>query len=592
MCSLPTYSFIKVNANTLQLGYISESGVNVREDASVNSKSLAKVSNFNVTVIDKKVDIDNTINPETQQIYIWYEVTYTSASNTVIGYVREDLIKITEYTLDEEFVTKLSAFPKSYHKALITLHAIYPNWEFIPDKVNSTFTQTVELEDKLFYKLVQGKYTSWYSMRKGCYDWTSGKFIETDSGGWYGASREVIAYYMDPRNFLNSNDIFVYMKQSYDSKTQTVAGIEEIVKGTFLDAEITDKNDKYYGKRYAAVIRYAGSKSGVNAYVLASTILQEQGIKGATLGKGAEYKKDETVYTVYNFFNFGASGSNEAQVLKNGKKYAYEQGWFTPTDSIVGGAIKYGSGYINAGQDTYFYKNFNILNPDRLWHQYAQNVADSVNTAKFLRTAYIDRYDMKLSFRIPVFDELPNEISALPAKSDKLNNYYFSTIEVEGLTPSFNRYTFDYSLSLEDNTTLYLEAPKGATYEGKDTYNLKQGENTINLIVKSQTGYTNTYTINVDAEKACVLTIKTDKTPPEVEDDEQEEVKPVIVKGDTNADGKVTISDLANIRLHLLEIITLKNHNLKGADTNGDGKITISDLANVRLHLLEIITLK
>ena len=57
MCSLPTYSFIKVNANTLQLGYISDSGVNVREDASVNSKSLAKVSNFNVTVIDKNPNI-------------------------------------------------------------------------------------------------------------------------------------------------------------------------------------------------------------------------------------------------------------------------------------------------------------------------------------------------------------------------------------------------------------------------------------------------------------------------------------------------------------------------------------------------------
>ena len=94
---MPTYSFIKVDADTLQLGYISDSGVNVREDASVNSKSLAKVSNFNVTVIDKKVDIDNTINPETQQIYIWYEVTYTSASNTVIGYVREDLIKVTDH---------------------------------------------------------------------------------------------------------------------------------------------------------------------------------------------------------------------------------------------------------------------------------------------------------------------------------------------------------------------------------------------------------------------------------------------------------------------------------------------------------------
>ena len=62
--------------------------------------------------------------------------------------------------------------------------------------------------------------------------------------------------------------------------------------------------------------------------------------------------------------------------------------------------------------------------------------------------------------------------------------------------------------------------------------------------------------------------------------------------GDANGDGKISLSDLAKIRLHLLGEVTLKGDNLTGADANKDGKISLSDLAKVRLHLLGEITLK
>lgn len=581
ICSISVISPIYINSETTRYGFIYESGVNIRKDATTKSDSVTKVSSVFVDVLGGKLDTNDEINPDTKKAYIWYSVSYTTSTTEYKGYVREDLIKIVEPQLDPEFEKQLEDFPDSYKASLVLLHSLYPNWQFIPDKVSTAFTESVDLQDRLFYKLVQTDSKSWFSMRKGCYDWTNGKFIETDSGGWYGASREVISYYMDPRNFLNPNDIYLYMKQSYDSDSQTVEGIEELVDGTFLDAKITDKNDKNYGKRYAEVIKTAGKQSKVNAYVLASTILQEQGTKGATLSKGTTYKDK----TVYNFFNFGASGSNSTEVLNNGKKYAYEQGWFTPTDSIVNGAIKYGTNYISIGQDTYFYKNYNVLEPDRIWHQYAQNVADSLNSSKFLKTTYMPKQDMALQFRIPVFEGLPDEVSKLPEKSQKLNNYYFSDIKTEGLTPSFNRYTYEYSLSLESDAKITVKCPSGAKYVGEKEYELKQGENIVNLTIKSESGYTNDYTINVYAQNDCKLTIST-KTEAAVPSET------TVKKGDTNADGKITTSDLANVRLHLLGLINLKGDNLKGADTNGDGKITTSDLANVRLHLLGLITLK
>ena len=34
--------------------------------------------------------------------------------------------------------------------------------------------------------------------------------------GWAGASEETVRYYMDPRNFLNENDIFMFESLTYE----------------------------------------------------------------------------------------------------------------------------------------------------------------------------------------------------------------------------------------------------------------------------------------------------------------------------------------------------------------------------------------
>ena len=114
----------------------------------------------------------------------------------------------------------------------------------------------------------------------------------------------------------------------------------------------------------------------------------------------------------------------------------------------------------------------------------------------------------------------------------------------------------------------------------------------------SETGYTNDYVISVNATVPCKLTVTTDKTtPPENPDDSGNEsnpdnpdgdtpTQPTVLKGDANNDGKVSVSDLAAIRLHILGYVVLSGNALIGADANGDGKISVSDLAAVRLHIL------
>ena len=95
--------------------------------------------------------------------------------------------------------------------------------------------------------------------------------------------------------------------------------------------------------------------------------------------------------------------------------------------------------------------------------------------------------------------------------------------------------------------------------------------------VRSQTGYTNDYVLNIAAPGDCTLTVSP--------------TSGNVKRGDTNGDGIINIIDLANVQKHLLRIITLSGNDFIAADTNGDGLITIIDLANIQKHLLRIISL-
>ena len=61
----------------------------------------------------------------------------------------------------------------------------------------------------------------------------------------------------------------------------------------------------------------------------------------------------------------------------------------------------------------------------------------------------------------------------------------------------------------------------------------------------------------------------------------------VVVTGDVNGDGKITITDLVQINSHLLKKNGLSDAHAAAADINADGKITITDLVQINSHLLK-----
>ena len=62
----------------------------------------------------------------------------------------------------------------------------------------------------------------------------------------------------------------------------------------------------------------------------------------------------------------------------------------------------------------------------------------------------------------------------------------------------------------------------------------------------------------------------------------------IVIPGDVNSDGFVTVADYTHVRLHLLEMKTLSGSALQAADANQDGQVTISDYVEIRVHIAGI----
>ena len=62
----------------------------------------------------------------------------------------------------------------------------------------------------------------------------------------------------------------------------------------------------------------------------------------------------------------------------------------------------------------------------------------------------------------------------------------------------------------------------------------------------------------------------------------------VVVTGDLNGDGEVTVSDMLAVKSHVLNKSKLTGAKALAADTNGDGYISITDFIQIKAHVLKI----
>lgn len=300
----------------------------------------------------------------------------------------------------------IDGFPSTYQPLLEELKAAHPNWTFEPVHTGISWKTALDAEDDGGTSLISPEAPSAQKNGNKTYD-----------GHLKRASRGTVAYYLDPRNFLNEDEVFQFLNQAYDEDSQNVDTVASIIGGSFMDGSSPDGGYD----NYQACIDDAGEQAGVNANVLAAMIIQEQGWEGSSLVSGN--KDGHEGY--YNFFNVGAWTTDGMSASERGLWYAAGEGsgetsygrpWDSPYEAILGGAAFYYENYICNGQNTCYTKKFNVGNgADAVGeHQYMTNVDAANGEGKLIRKAYENNPDVAATFQIPVFDEMPLETCQLP----------------------------------------------------------------------------------------------------------------------------------------------------------------------------------
>ena len=392
-----------------QTGTVATTALNIRSGPGTSYRSMGLLS------INKEINILDTVTGNDGKT--WYYMEY----NGINGYVAAEFIVVSsheEYETDAKFEAYLDAqgFPESYKPYLRTLHAKYPNWNFRAARTGLSWNDVLEREGKLGKSLVSSSApSSWKSQAAGAYDSQTGKYTSFDSGGWAAASEKIIAYYLDPRNFINQIGIFQFLTHTYDAETQTSAGLAAVVSGTFLDAAFPETGFA----TYADALMEAGRTATVNPYVLASMILVEQG----TSGTGKCISGTVSGYEgYYNYYNIGAYKTASMSAVTRGLWYAsrsgsYQRPWDGHFASLLGGALFYSENYVKQNKNTLYFKKWNVMNglEDVGEGQYMTNVQGAESEAAALRKGYLSLLDSPMIFEIPIYSGMPDAACRKPS---------------------------------------------------------------------------------------------------------------------------------------------------------------------------------
>lgn len=362
----------------------------------------------------------------------------------------------SRFIADTSFEQQLVEFPESYHDKLKQIHELHPNWIFeavaISDPWPTAISQELVHEDTNL--IPNSSNRSWIR-----------NYIVYDGKEWVPASRQIVEYYMDPRNFLNEKDIFQFEKLSYDETTQNETGIRAVFGSNQALLDMT------------SFVLQAAEEANVNAYFLASRIKQEisesstgitnsargdisvsyppltaggispcfmtpQEQLSALLSLDTRNKQQEAwlqglesvpqislqlpTARYYNVYNIGATPDpavvDGARI--NAIRFAmttnekYDLPWTSTEKAVVGGAKFIAEKYIAKGQDTMYFQKFAVIGDASILyiHQYMQNIQAAYSEAQRYYTAYSEALMLEDSFvfSIPVYKDMPASPSIKP----------------------------------------------------------------------------------------------------------------------------------------------------------------------------------
>ncbi len=551
---LSTFIPINIYAEQIEKGVVTANSVRFRQQPKVESGNI--ITGFNAGT---KLLILGTASKGNGCEEVWYYAEHKGTKGYICSeFVKKSIIPIT--FINASFQEQLQAFPESYHSYLIELNREYPTWNFLPLETKLDFSDVVSSQSKIGKSLIQGP-EYYRSTKTGSYNYETNKFIVLEGSNWYAANEKVVAYYLDPRNFLTETNIFMFESLTYNAEIQTKEVVDGVLNSDFL-------------KQYSDIFINAALEYDISPIHLAARVRQEVGANGSVSTDGRSFEYNDQSYSgLYNFFNIGASTSPnpvlKGLIYANGGetgtslKTTYGRPWTSPEKSIMGGADFLTESYINKGQTTLYLQKYNV-NPDSSYalhtHQYMTNVkapySESLNVARGYVS--LDLEDEPFTFTIPVFNNMPLATS-LPT-SGTSNNYLTVNDIIDNIgIQSDNQYLSGIGRGTEVST-------------------LKNNITGASIITQT------TIKDNNDNLKENGIFFTGDK----IMIDSGNDIKTytIIIKGDINGDGEIDLVDLLKTRKHILGF-ELKDEFYRAADINDDGKVDILDLLLIRKHLLK-----
>ncbi|SHH14181.1 N-acetylglucosaminidase [Clostridium grantii] len=209
---------------------------------------------------------------------------------------------------------------------------------------------------------------------------------------WLNATSNIISYYMNPKNFLDDYGKYMFLDLRYMEGVLS-SDLDNLLKGKGV----------LEGK--GQIFLTAAKTANINPLYLLSHSLLETAHGKSILAKGVLVTSvnGQAVVPriVYNLFAVGAYDSDPDKL---GSEFAYQKGWFSVEEALLGGASYIGSSYINSTkykQNTLYKMRYNV---NVSWHQYSTDIGWAYKQIKNIKYLFDNVTGAKPSFEIPVYN--------------------------------------------------------------------------------------------------------------------------------------------------------------------------------------------
>lgn len=335
----------------------------------------------NTSFLNQTLTIGQPLVVEGQRGSQYYGYIYVNGEKKE-GYISSR--NVIAYVFDESFEKEISSFPDSYKQSLRFLHALYPEWSYVPLNTSLDFNQTASIfQSKSLIDTDESEMIA------------SPDIIEGQT--WCRVSLKAARYFLDPRSGLDAYHALMFEKLTYNP-SETLQEGKRMLEGTEMSGiEPQSKKD------WAELYRHSAEVNNISMSLLITRAIQEQ--SGGGLGlRGGHARTSPQGPLFYNIYNIGANTSDQ-----DGIDFAASRNWDTREKAILYGSKYLSDNYITKGQDSLYLQKFDVHNNNPGHHYYMSNIRAPYSEAKNMLRGYKSNNmdHVKRILEIPIYSNMP-----------------------------------------------------------------------------------------------------------------------------------------------------------------------------------------